>query len=155
MFVRKLTANNEQCIAAHSPCFCKQFFVWQKKGFVPYLSYLWIVYNELIGCAYRLLEEQDTVLSIKLVLKSGSKKMLKVSASIIGATIYIVVNGKCTHFCIYGWRCQKYASHKKKLLIKVVCNWISYKKVYERIYLSPTRVKLVALKDWHVRSIIQ
>ncbi len=29
--------------------------------------------------------------------------------------------------------CQKYASHQKKLLIKVVCNWISYVEVYKRI----------------------
>ncbi len=36
MFVRKLMANNEQCIAAHSPCFHKQYFVRQKMGFLPY-----------------------------------------------------------------------------------------------------------------------
>ncbi len=29
-------------------------------------------------------------------------------------------------------RCQKYASHPKKLQIKIVWNWISYKKVHER-----------------------
>ncbi len=35
-------------------------------------------------------------------------------------------------------RCQKYASHPKKLQIKVVRNWILYKKVRERcVYLPP------------------
>ncbi len=51
-------------------------------------------------------------------------------------------------------RCQKYASHEKKLQIKVVRNWISYKKVRERMCLSPPRVQLGGLKDWHVWSTV-
>ncbi len=39
MFV-KIMANNEQCIAARLPCFCEQYFVWQKNGIVPYSSCL-------------------------------------------------------------------------------------------------------------------
>ncbi len=49
---------------------------------------------------------------------------------------------------------QKFASHRKKLKIKIVQNWITSKKVSERICLSPSRVELGGSKDWHVRSII-
>ncbi len=38
--------------------------------------------------------------------------------------------------------CQKYTSHKKKVQIKVVQNWISYKKVCKRICLSFPGVEL-------------
>ncbi len=44
-------------------------------------------------------------------------------------------------------RCQKYASHEKKLQIKVVQNWILYKKVPECICLSPPEVELEGSKD--------
>ncbi len=46
---RKLITNNGQCIAARSLCFCEQYFVWQKNGFVPYLSCSRIVYSRLIN----------------------------------------------------------------------------------------------------------
>ncbi len=50
--------------------------------------------------------------------------------------------------------CQKYASYQKNLQIKVVRNWISYKKVPERIRLSPPRVELGDAKDWYGWNII-
>ncbi len=50
--------------------------------------------------------------------------------------------------------CQKYASHQKKLQIKVVRHWISSKKVRELICLSPPGVELGDSKDWQVPSII-
>ncbi len=43
--------------------------------------------------------------------------------------------------------CQKYASHEKKLEIKVVWNWILSQKVRESICLSPPGVELWGLKD--------
>ncbi len=49
--------------------------------------------------------------------------------------------------------CQKYASHKKKVQIKVVQNWISYKKVSMCICLSP-QSGARGSKDGHVWSII-
>ncbi len=45
--MRKLTVNNEQCIVAHSPCFCEQYFVQRKNGFVTYSLCLQIVYSRL------------------------------------------------------------------------------------------------------------
>ncbi len=42
--------------------------------------------------------------------------------------------------------CQNYASNQKKFQIKVVRNWISYKKVNERICLSPPEMELGAQK---------
>ncbi len=47
MLAWKLTANNEQCIAAHSPCFREEYFIQQKKSFVLYSSCSQIVYNGL------------------------------------------------------------------------------------------------------------
>ncbi len=47
------------------------------------------------------------------------------------------LNLKITYF---GTRhCQKYASHPKKFEMKVVSCWILYKKVHERICLSPSQ----------------
>ncbi len=40
-------ANNERCEVARSPCFCEQYFVRRKNGFVPYSSCLRIVHSEL------------------------------------------------------------------------------------------------------------
>ncbi len=51
-------------------------------------------------------------------------------------------------------RCQKYASHQKKLQIKVVRNWISPEKVRKRICLSFPGVELGGSKDWQVQNII-
>ncbi len=50
--------------------------------------------------------------------------------------------------------CQKYAVLQKKLQIKVVWDWISYKKVPERICLSPPGVDLESSKDWYLSDII-
>ncbi len=33
MFAQKLTTNNKQCITAHLPCFCEQYFIRQKELF--------------------------------------------------------------------------------------------------------------------------
>ncbi len=43
---------------------------------------------------------------------------------------------------------------KKKFRIKVVQNWILYKKVRERICLSPPRVELDSSKDQYVNNLI-
>ncbi len=51
-------------------------------------------------------------------------------------------------------RCQKYASHGKKLKIKVVWNWISSKKVRKRVSLSPPGVELGGFKDQYVWNLI-
>ncbi len=64
-----------------------------------------------------------------------------------------IKNSSFQHFCIRCLRqyctetvnyiqfrapnCRKYALHQKTLQMKIVQNWISYKKVPERIYLSP------------------
>ncbi len=44
--------------------------------------------------------------------------------------------------------CQKYASHKKKVQIKIVQNWTLYKKVCECICVSAAGVELWGLKDF-------
>ncbi len=51
-------------------------------------------------------------------------------------------------------RYQKYASHQKKVQIKVFQNWISSEKVRERICLSLLGVELGGSKDGQIRSII-
>ncbi len=51
--------------------------------------------------------------------------------------------------------CQKCASHEKEVQIKVVRNWISYKKVRKHICLSLSGVELEGSKDWPVRSIME
>ncbi len=48
--------------------------------------------------------------------------------------------------------CQKYASHKKKLQIKVVWNWISYKRVLMCICLSPHRSGTRGLSSYSNRT---
>ncbi len=47
-------------------------------------------------------------------------------------------------------RCENYQLYQKIVQIKVVENWILYKKVNERICLPPPGVKLGGSKDWYV-----
>ncbi len=88
---------------------------------------MWCRLSTFMGCNYRLLKEQDTELAIKLVLKSGSEKMLrqliiKGSTTFIGAvfTLWFMENDRI--FAFTDERCQKYASHQKELLIKIFRN---------------------------------
>ncbi len=46
--------------------------------------------------------------------------------------------------------CQKYALYQKMLQIKVLHNSISYKKLIERIYLSPLGMELRGSKDFYL-----
>ncbi len=62
--------------------------------------------------------------------------------------------GPSFHIQFRAQRCQKYASHEKKLPIKVVQNWIFYKKVSKWICLSLSRVELRESKDWYGWNII-
>ncbi len=50
--------------------------------------------------------------------------------------------------------CQKYALHQKKVQMKVVWKWISYKKDREHICLSRPRVELGVFKDQYIWNLI-
>ncbi len=50
--------------------------------------------------------------------------------------------------------CKNYQSYQKIVQIKVVRKWISYKKISERIYLSPPGVELGVSKNCHFWNII-
>ncbi len=50
----------------------------------------------------------------------------------------------------------KITNYIKQLIVqmKIIENWISYRKVSGRTYLSPPGMELVGLKDWYVSNII-
>ncbi len=66
---------------------------------------------------------------------------------------YIVLKQEITFNL--GLNYQKYASHQKKLQIKVVWNWISYKKVRECICLSPFGVELWGSSAYSNRTLYE
>ncbi len=67
-------------------------------------------------------------------------------------TLYCTETEKWIHFLTE--RCKNYQLYRKIVQIKVVENWILYKKVNGRICLSFPGVKLGASKDCHLLNII-
>ncbi len=64
---------------------------------------------------YRHLEEQDTALAIKSVLKSGSKKMLRIFIMKDSAMSATIIGTAFLHFCA-----KNIDNIKKKVHIKIV-----------------------------------
>ncbi len=101
-------------------------------------------------------EYKYTSNSTLLILETATQRY------ILGASIGKIAEFPCTvctdmenYIQFMSQRCQKYASHQKKLQINIVRKWSSCEKGRERIGLSPPRVEMGALKDWHVRQVLE
>ncbi len=90
--------------------------------------------------------------------KVGSIQTQPVTYDIIAVNLSAMVEiWHCTEMANYircrAQHCQKYTSHPKKFQIKVVRNWISYKKVREHMCVPPHGVEPRGMKDcysWNI-----